>query len=212
VHALRGEYDTAIEVCQRALASSHDPVNTAMVTAHLGHAHLEKGDLDRAIPLLEQSASMMSQFRFRPLQGRVLTFLAEGCLATGQLDRAGDLAREGLALTSAAHYAYGLAWAQWILGRIEEGCLFKGPVVVAALVPCVHRRQIHGGAHLTPGRGPRAGRRATRRGASPGSGIFQALRVPHYERKRTSGRTVGALDGQPRRPDLTRARRPPSPV
>src|SRR5262249_7133731 len=81
IHALRGEADTAINICQQALAASLDPVNTAVVTAHLGHAYLEKGDVDRAMPLLEQAVAMMSQFRFRRLQGRVLTFLGEGYLA-----------------------------------------------------------------------------------------------------------------------------------
>jgi transcriptional regulator with AAA-type ATPase domain/tetratricopeptide (TPR) repeat protein len=119
VYALRGDFDPAIEACERALASSRDPVNTALVIAHLGHAHLGKGDLDRAMPLLEQSVAMLSQFHLRPLQGRALTFLAEGCLAAGQLDRARALASEGLTLTSATHYTYGLAWAQWILARIE---------------------------------------------------------------------------------------------
>jgi transcriptional regulator with AAA-type ATPase domain/tetratricopeptide (TPR) repeat protein len=199
VHALRGEYDTAIEVCQRALASSHDPVNTAMVTAHLGHAHLEKGDLDRAIPLLEQSAAMMSQFRFRPLQGRVLTFLAEGCLATGQLDRAGDLAREGLALTSAAHYAYGLAWAQWILGRIEAASgrdAEAGRLLQEALATfaSIDASFMAGRVHLTLARvAHQAGRREdTARNVAEALRIFEALRVPHHEGEaRTLAKIVG---------------------
>ena len=89
-----------------------------MVTAHLGHAYLGKGDPDRAIPLLEQAVAMMSQFRFRRLQGRGLTFLGEGYLARGQFDRARELAEEGLRLAREARYGYNMAWAQWVLGRI----------------------------------------------------------------------------------------------
>jgi transcriptional regulator with AAA-type ATPase domain/tetratricopeptide (TPR) repeat protein/ABC-type cobalamin transport system ATPase subunit len=119
IHALRGESDLAIAICQKALESSLDPVNTAMVTTHLGHAYLDKGDLERAMPLLEQAVAMMSRFQFRRLQGRALTFLAEGCLARAQLDRARDLGQEGLELMRAARYGYGEGWAQWVLGRIE---------------------------------------------------------------------------------------------
>ena len=118
IHALRGEADIAIEACQRALAFSLDPVNTATVIAHLGHAYLGKGDPDRAIPLLEQAVAMMSQFRSRRLQGRVLTFLGEGYLARGQLDRARQVVEEGLELAREARYGYNMGWAQWILGQI----------------------------------------------------------------------------------------------
>ena len=61
---------------------------------------------------------MMSQFRSRRLQGRVLTFLGEGYLACGQLDRARQVVGQGLELARDARYGYNMGWAQWVLGRI----------------------------------------------------------------------------------------------
>jgi transcriptional regulator with AAA-type ATPase domain/tetratricopeptide (TPR) repeat protein len=188
VHALRGEFDRALEGCQRALASSRDPVSTAVITTHLGHVYLDMGDLGRAMPLLEQSAAMLSEFRFRPLQGRALTFLAEGCLATGQLDRARALAGEAIALEGAARYAYGRAWAQWALGRIEaaRGRHDEGIRLLQEALDAfrsIGAAFMEGRIHLTlAGLTHEAGSRdAAARHLDEALRIFRTLRVPHYE-------------------------------
>jgi transcriptional regulator with AAA-type ATPase domain/tetratricopeptide (TPR) repeat protein len=116
IDATRGEWDAAIEACQRALQSSSDPINTAFATGQLGHAYLERGDPARAIPLLDQAIDLLGTLGVRPTQGRFLAWLSEACLAQGVADRAEALANRGLEISRQAVYPYGVALAERALG------------------------------------------------------------------------------------------------
>ena len=54
-HATRGDWTVGIEACQRALEAAPDPFETAFVLACLGKAYSEAGDVNRAVPTLEQA-------------------------------------------------------------------------------------------------------------------------------------------------------------
>lgn len=119
-HASCGDSEQAIEACQRALDLSPDPLNTADALGWLGYTYLDKGDAPTAIGLLEQSVRQWRQFRLRPAQGCFLVLLGEAYLLDGQVDRALDLAAQGLQLTSETRYLHGVGWGQRLFGRIER--------------------------------------------------------------------------------------------
>ena len=118
IQATRGEWDVGIEACQRGVDLSPDPVNTALAVGRLGYAYLEKGDVTRALPLLEQTARVFGSFRFRQIQGQYTVFLGEAQLLHGDLATARTLVSSGLDITREASYPTGVAWAQRTLGRI----------------------------------------------------------------------------------------------
>ncbi|MCI0409476.1 MAG: hypothetical protein L0191_13110, partial [Acidobacteria bacterium] len=120
IYAAMGEWEAGIEACRHGLERSPDPLNTAMSLGWLGFTYLEKGDPERAIPLLEQSVQQLGQFRFPQFQGWFTAFLAEAHCVSGQLDKARDLAMQGLDITKAGRFSYGIAWAKRALGRIAK--------------------------------------------------------------------------------------------
>ncbi|HEU4370934.1 MAG TPA: sigma 54-interacting transcriptional regulator, partial [Methylomirabilota bacterium] len=114
----RGDYDAGIAACRRAVEISPNPVNTALARGFLGVCHLEKGEAEEAIPLLEESAERLAQFEIRQTQGWYLALLAEAHLLSGRADRAAELAAQGLQISRDARYANGVGWAQRALGRL----------------------------------------------------------------------------------------------
>ena len=75
--------------CQRALALSPDPLNTALAVGWLGYAYLEQEDGAQAIPRLEQALQLLAQFAFPQPQAWFLAFLAWvfTVFVAGSLDR-----------------------------------------------------------------------------------------------------------------------------
>ena len=120
IYASVGEYEAGIEACERALRRAPDPLERAIAAGCLGYAYLEKGDTAAAISHLERSVQQFTEFRYRPFQGWFSAILAEACRRERQLERATDLARQGLVITREANFRTGLGWAQQTLGRIAE--------------------------------------------------------------------------------------------
>jgi tetratricopeptide (TPR) repeat protein len=86
--------------------------------AYLGYAYLEKGDPAEAIPLLEQAAQRLHQFRSLHHASWSTTWLGEAYYLRGQLVRARDLALQGLAMARDVDFRLGVGWAQRALGRM----------------------------------------------------------------------------------------------
>jgi tetratricopeptide (TPR) repeat protein len=120
IYAAMGEGQAGIEACQRGLQLSPDPVNTTAALGFLGYAYLESGDSAHAIPVLEQAVQQLGQFRFRQLQGWFTAWLSEAYLLNGQIEKARELAVEGLELTRKIKYWWGVGLAQRALGRIAQ--------------------------------------------------------------------------------------------
>ncbi|MBI3780319.1 MAG: hypothetical protein HY278_04565 [candidate division NC10 bacterium] len=118
IRALIGDWEAGIEACQRGLQHSPDPLSIAVALGWLGHAYLEKGDFAHAIPLLQQSVQQLGQFPFAQFQGWFMICLAEGHRLNGEIEKALDLANQGLAITKGAKSLYGVGWSQRALGRI----------------------------------------------------------------------------------------------
>jgi tetratricopeptide (TPR) repeat protein len=120
VHATRGDWEQGVALCQHSLDHSKDSVNTAASLGYLGSAYLEQGDAARAIPLLEESVRQWSQFQFRPGQGWFAPWLSEALFLDGQLDKAREVAYQGLALSRDCRFWYGVGMAQRVLGHIAQ--------------------------------------------------------------------------------------------
>ncbi len=133
VCAARGQYEAGIAACQLALESAPNPVNTALAMGFLSATYFEKGEPARAIPLLEESAKQLGQFRV-PTQGLFLALLGEAHLMAGQLDRAVEFADEGVRICKEVRYQYGLSWALRALGRIAmaQGSLSQAEINLTA--------------------------------------------------------------------------------
>jgi two-component system, NtrC family, response regulator AtoC len=117
---LMGDWDAGIRACEQALASSPDPLNTALALGWLGSAHLEKGDVEQAIPRLEQSIRLLGQFRFPQPQAWFMSLLAEGHRLARRLETALDLASQALEMARVATSSPGVGWAERALGRIAQ--------------------------------------------------------------------------------------------
>ena len=116
-YASLGEWEKGIEMCQRGLDGSRDPLNTAVAMGFLGHAQLQKGDVDQALETLRESVERLRETGMLQLLGWFSTFLAEAHLARGDADAAHGAAQDGLEATRKARFRYGTGLAQHSLGR-----------------------------------------------------------------------------------------------
>ncbi|MBI4588589.1 MAG: AAA family ATPase [Candidatus Rokubacteria bacterium] len=119
-YTLMGEWDKAIEANRRSIEQSPDPFETALFLGFLGLAHLEKGDLSQATPLLEQALQEAKKYRSTQIQAWFSTMLADAYRQSGRLAEAEALARNGLEVCREVNYMNGVAWAEHVLGRIAQ--------------------------------------------------------------------------------------------
>jgi DNA-binding winged helix-turn-helix (wHTH) protein/tetratricopeptide (TPR) repeat protein/class 3 adenylate cyclase len=119
-HARRGEWPAAIAAHHEALACSPDPSLKGTILDALGDAYLGQGDVDQAIPLLEQAMQRLERFGHRPTQVSAMVHLSEAYLSRGDLDQARALATQGLALAREMSYQNGTGLVLRALGRIAQ--------------------------------------------------------------------------------------------
>lgn len=120
ITAMIGDWNTAIDVCQRSLQGAPDPASTAYASAFLGYAYLEQGNAAQALPLLDQAVQRFAQFRFPQFEGWFTALLAEAHRCSGQLEAARELAQRALEIVRSVPYWFGVGWAQRSLGRIAQ--------------------------------------------------------------------------------------------
>jgi class 3 adenylate cyclase/tetratricopeptide (TPR) repeat protein len=143
-YAMRGDWEVAIDVCKEGLEHKPDPYTTAIALGFLGYAYLEKGDTTEAIPLLEQSVEQFGQFRYRQIQSFITAYLSEAYLLHGHLEKARDLAIQGLELARGFTFWYGVGRSLHVLGRIarasgalaEAGSYLQEALQTFASIPC----------------------------------------------------------------------------
>lgn len=208
IRALMGDWEAGIEACQRSLQHSPDPLSIAIALGWLGHAYLEKGDLAHAIPLLQQSIQKLGQFPFAQFQGWFMISLAEGHLLNGEIEKALDLANQGLAITKGAKSLYGVGWSQRALGRIAlaRGSLSEAETYLNEALQIFHSLQARYDlgrtrldlAALAHAQGKQA-ESATH--LKEAHSLFRALRVPrHVERTEQLAKAFGVpLSEEPER-------------
>lgn len=129
-YATLGEWATGLEYCHQAVAAAKDPLNGAVASGFLGHALLEKGDLEQATQILEPAMIKMKEAGMQQIFGWFAAYLAEAYADSGRLDRAQGIGEEGLAAAESAQFRYGVALAQRALGIVD---LKKGNAAGAEL-------------------------------------------------------------------------------
>jgi tetratricopeptide (TPR) repeat protein len=115
---LRGEAGAAVAVCEQSLARAPDAVSRAYAVAHLGFAHLERGDHRDAVRLLDDAVRQVRAFGVRQWEGHFTTVLGEAHLAGGEYGLAHELVVHGLELTRETGNRFGIGWAERALGRV----------------------------------------------------------------------------------------------
>lgn len=200
-YASLGDAEQGIEQCQGGLDRSRDPLNTAVAMGFLGHAYLQKPDIEKALAILRSSVEQLETTGMQQILGWFLAFLAEAELADGRPDEARETAERALDTACEASFHYGVGLAQRALGRIALAAkdpaeardfLTKAKTTFERLeVPFeIARAELElARAHQTEGDGASA---AT---ALAGAlAIFERLQVPAYvERTRAAAEELGVV-------------------
>jgi class 3 adenylate cyclase/tetratricopeptide (TPR) repeat protein len=118
VHAIRGDWATSLEAGRRALEQAPDEMSRALAAGFVGAARVEAGDLDAALPLLEQASETFGRLRFRQLEGW-LTILQSHIHATrGDLERATALHARGLDVVQGIQFGPALVEARVVEAQL----------------------------------------------------------------------------------------------
>jgi tetratricopeptide (TPR) repeat protein len=102
VYELKGEFDRAIPLLERALAEAHAwdlTLLTTAVMAALGYAYTKSERVADGVAILEQILKLGESSWMRAAQSRTFVTLGEISLAADRLDEAAALATRALALT-----------------------------------------------------------------------------------------------------------------
>ncbi len=120
--ATRGDIGPGMAACRQALELSPGAYETAMIVMCLGFAHLEHGNVDAAIPLLEQAVEQGDRYRSQQVQSRCRSYLAEAYRAQGWLEQAHDMVQQALKRATDIKPPWGIGLVQRRLGRIAQAC------------------------------------------------------------------------------------------
>jgi tetratricopeptide (TPR) repeat protein len=137
----QGEWQAAITWGQRALDLATGLQPMSWIWASLGYAHLELGDVPKAVLLLEQAVQHFR--RNRQTWGWFAAWLGEAYAAAGRFEKARTQVLQGLACTQEAEYWIGIGIAQRSLGRVEQA---SGALTAAErhLLEALHTFTEHG--------------------------------------------------------------------
>jgi tetratricopeptide (TPR) repeat protein len=114
--ATRGDWEPAIAACELSASLAPDVFSGVASTGWLGRAYLEKGDCERAIPLLEQTYRDLVRYGYRGIQGWFTAWLGEAYLANGDIARACEIAREGISTAESIPNPWAVAANSRVLG------------------------------------------------------------------------------------------------
>ena len=118
-----GQMDTASRYATRSVALLEvvrDRVALARSENDLGLILLARGDVDTAQPHLDRAHDLSDDSDLQMGRSRMLLSLCELCLQEDNIGRAGEFAREALALASRLHEGANVAEAHIWLGRIAD--------------------------------------------------------------------------------------------
>jgi tetratricopeptide (TPR) repeat protein len=187
IEVTRGNWQVGMVACQRSLALAQDPVNIAHALGVLGYAYVEQGDATQAIPLLEPALQSWHQFRVRPMQAWIATLLGEAHRLYGHLERARDLAHQGLTMAQDAGFQFVIGLARRALGHIAQasgGLMAATTHLTAALqtFTAIQARFEQARTHLDLAAlaNAQGKQRAAATHLAAAHALCQALQVPRY--------------------------------
>ena len=185
--ATRGDWEAAIAVCQRSLERSRDAFNTLAATGWLGFAYRAKGDLARAIPLLDQAIQQLVQVGYQTLEGGFRAWLGEALYLNCEYEKACIMATQALQMGRELRSPYTVAYAQRVLGQIAQanGVMSESHAHLSAALDTFTAIQAHfeaGRTHLALAELAHAqgNRDAATAYANNAYALFMALKTPRY--------------------------------
>ena len=119
-HAMQGDGQKGVELCQRALDVSPDDFETAFILACLGRARMAAGDFDGAVAALEQAVSLADQVRSIQFRAWFRTMLGNAYVLCKNLDRAAAVGNEALATSADTSFVLGIGLSRQLLGKIAR--------------------------------------------------------------------------------------------
>ena len=124
IASMRGEGAVAVDEAERSRKLATDRVSGVYAAGFLGYAHVDRGEAEAAIPLLEHAVQELEQFGFPQWHGMFTAALAEAYRLSGDTEKAFALAERGLALATSCRYWLGVGYAQRVLARVasDRGC------------------------------------------------------------------------------------------
>jgi len=186
-YASLGDLERGIAECQGGLARAQDPLNTSAGRGFLGYAYLKKGELEKAVEMLEDSVEKLAGAGMQQLLGWFSAYLSEAYLGLGRTADARTTALAAVETTREVKFVYGLRIAQRSAGRIavavddhEEAEAQLGEALAGFLelqAPFEVARTRLDLAKLAQARGKKQEAFEQLRQARA---VFLALRVPHY--------------------------------
>jgi tetratricopeptide (TPR) repeat protein len=117
VDLMAGDWNKVIERMTAELENEPPPFSEALLYQMLSTAYLGRGDVDRALPMLELALEKAKRYRGRYEQLGVALQLGHAYCESGRWDDAAQLAQESL--RGARETESPIAGAQLLLGRIE---------------------------------------------------------------------------------------------
>jgi len=118
VLATRGQWEEALEVCERSIKTAREQISSNAGKAYKGFTYVEMGTPTPALPLLEEAVAYFGRIGLRQSEARYLVFLSQANLAAGNLAQAHDQAAHARAANLEIRAAWGAALATQTLGRI----------------------------------------------------------------------------------------------
>jgi tetratricopeptide (TPR) repeat protein len=120
-HTQMQAWEAAIAACQSALAVAADAVSRITAFNQLGTVYQYQCDHARALPVFEEARQQAEQSGLPLLQGNAQIGLSEAYILSGDVERARDLARQALELSSETQIWNNVGRALRALGRIAQG-------------------------------------------------------------------------------------------
>jgi class 3 adenylate cyclase/tetratricopeptide (TPR) repeat protein len=120
-HIQRGDAAHGIECCERALALSPGPYDTAMARASMGYGLVKVGRIDEGIATLQSAVDWFRTSKLTFTGAWYAIWLADSHLRRGDAPAARQLAEETLAKSRDAGYRYFEGLAERLLGTALVG-------------------------------------------------------------------------------------------
>jgi DNA-binding SARP family transcriptional activator len=120
LYRIKGEYDEAIQLLERAVAVERERRRHSVAAVPLGHAYALVGRIAEGIALLEEHAAGMDAISWRLYKARLLEALGHATLIAGRLEDAQTYADEARALAHDRGERGVEAWALRLCGEIAS--------------------------------------------------------------------------------------------
>jgi DNA-binding SARP family transcriptional activator len=112
-----GHAEQGVRECERSVALAVDAFTRTVALGWLGFAHLEAGDANRAVPILNEAIDGYHRVGLSAAKARLLGLLADAHLLKGDGDQARAAARLALSQVQDIGPTWNRAWTERVFGR-----------------------------------------------------------------------------------------------